>query len=425
MNSLITILSERGLLDAVTHPDLTSVIEKKGIVKVYCGFDPTAKSLHVGNLVALIVLSWFRKLGHDIVVLIGGATGMIGDPSGKSRERLLLDEETLLSNVKNITNQMNAILSRVPGSGSIEIVNNRDWYQGISCIDFLRDIGKEFRLGQMLAKESVKSRLQSEEGMSYTEFSYQVLQGYDFFHLFSKKNTLIQIGGSDQWGNITAGIEHIRKVMGEEAYGITFPLLLKQDGQKFGKSEKGALWLSAELLSEYELYQYFMRLSDDDAVRLLKVLTFIHIGEIEQLKASMKSECYIPNSIQKRLAKAVVAFIHGDDAVCHAEKMTSVLQPGQDIAYTEESIALLSQSLASIRLSHEKSIGMKLIDILADSKVLESKSEARRLIKNQGISINGIKITSQDLQLEESYLIGGIYFVITVGKKQRFLMEMQ
>ncbi|MGR3952425.1 MAG: tyrosine--tRNA ligase [Chlamydia sp.] len=425
MNSLITILSERGLLDAVTHPALTSVIEKKGIVKVYCGFDPTAKSLHVGNLVALIVLSWFRKLGHDIVVLIGGATGMIGDPSGKSRERLLLDEETLLGNIKNITNQINAILSRVPGSGSIEIVNNRDWYQGISCIDFLRDIGKEFRLGQMLAKESVKSRLQSEEGMSYTEFSYQVLQGYDFFHLFSKKNTLIQIGGSDQWGNITAGIEHIRKVMGEEAYGITFPLLLKQDGQKFGKSEKGALWLSAELLSEYELYQYFMRLSDDDAVRLLKVLTFIHVEEIEQLKASMKSECYIPNSIQKRLAKAVVAFVHGDAAVCHAEEMTSVLQPGQDIAYTEESIALLSQSLTSIRLSPEKSIGMKLIDILADSKVIESKSEVRRLIKNQGISINGIKITSQDLQLEESYLIGGIYFVITVGKKQRFLMEMQ
>ncbi len=424
MNNLISFLQNRGFIEATNHPKLDTVIQEKGKVKVYCGFDPTAESLHVGNLVALMGLSWFRKAGHDVIALIGGATGMIGDPSGKSHERQLLDEATLSKNVAKITKQITDILSRVPGNGTIEIVNNRDWYQGMSCIDFLRDIGKQFRVGVMLSKDSVKARLQSEEGMSYTEFSYQLLQGYDFYHLFSQKNTLIQIGGSDQWGNITAGTDYIRKVRAQEAYGVTFSLLVKSDGQKFGKSEKGALWLSSEMLSEYDLYQYLYRVADSDVIRLIKMLTFVDIEEINALEASMALSGYIPNTVQKRLAEEVVRFIHGEDGLTKAIKATLALMPGHNQEYTKETVESMIESLQPILLTKDQVIGHKAVDVVVLSGLIASKSEARRLIKNQGVALNGEKIPSEDFSVQEKDLVDGQYLVVNVGKKQKSILKL-
>lgn len=425
MKSLIQTLTERGFIDAVTHPNLDAIIQELGRVKIYCGFDPSAESLHLGNLIGLMGLGWFRKAGHDIVVLIGGATGMIGDPSGKSQERNLLDENALRHNVTKITNQIETIVSRMEGVGSIETVNNKDWYQGISCIDFLRDIGKQFRVGVMLSRESVKARLNSEDGMSFTEFSYQVLQGYDFYHLHSTKNVRFQMGGSDQWGNIISGTDCIRKLSGLEGYGITFPLLVKADGQKFGKSEKGAIWLSKDHMSEFDFFQSLYRTADADVIRLLKMLTFLDLEKIREIEASMQSASYVPNSAQKILAEEVTRFVHGKEGLEKALQATQSVMPGHQMQYTKEAVQLMAESLEPITLHRNDYINATIIDLALHAKMVSSKSEARRLIQNGGLSINGQKVEKGDEKIEGLELIDGQYLVLSLGKKQRSIIKIE
>lgn len=280
MENIVKQLKSRGFIDAVSAEELLTTDKP---LTVYCGFDPSADTLHVGNLVPIMGLAWFKKAGHKVVALVGGATGMIGDPSGKSQERNLLDEETIQKNLVGISKNLRQILG-----DDVTIVNNYDWFKGISFISFLRDVGKYFRMGPMLSKDSVKGRMNSEDGMSFTEFCYQTLQGYDYLHLYENFKVNVQIGGSDQWGNITAGTDLIRKVKGEEAYGITFPLLLKTDGTKFGKSEKGAIWLNPDRVSPYEFYQYFIRVEDQDVIKLMKMLTFMPLEEIQGYEEKLK-----------------------------------------------------------------------------------------------------------------------------------------
>jgi tyrosyl-tRNA synthetase len=301
MKGLIETLRARGLVEAETSTDIETIVEKP--ISVYCGFDPTADSLHLGNMVAIMGLAWFRRFGHTPVVIVGGATGTIGDPSGKSQERALLSQEETNRNLKAIYSTIDTILGRAGGTKDVLVLNNRDWFQSMRFLDFLRDVGKHFRVGTMISRESVKTRLGSEEGISYTEFSYQLLQAYDFYHLFKEHNVCCQLGGSDQWGNITAGIEFVRKKTGKEVWGLTFPLLVRSDGKKFGKSEKGAVWLSESKLSVYDFYQYLYRVSDADVICLLKALTFVDLEEIEELEKSMSSSSYIPNRAQKLLGK--------------------------------------------------------------------------------------------------------------------------
>lgn len=280
MTNVIDVLKERGFIESMTSEELRDLAQKPLVV--YCGFDPTSDSLHLGNMVAMMGLAWFQRFGHQPITLVGGATGMIGDPSGKTSERQFLDEATLEKNLQGIKKNLENFLDFSNPSTKPLILNNYDWFKNYSFIAFLRDVGKFFRVGTMLAKDSVKARMTSEEGMSFTEFSYQLLQGYDFLYLMDHYNVSLQLGGSDQWGNIIAGTDLIRKTRGKSAHGLTFPLLKRSDGQKFGKSEKGAIWLSPDKLSPYEFYQYLYRMPDDDVIMLMRMLTFMDMEEIKK-----------------------------------------------------------------------------------------------------------------------------------------------
>nr|CAB3499407.1 unnamed protein product [Digitaria exilis] len=362
--SVVDVLRERGLVEATTSEALAAA--RPGELKVYCGFDPTAESLHLGNLLGLVALSWFRRCGHTTVALIGGATGRVGDPSGKSAERPELDVAAVEANSDAIKSLVAQILGRIPepahahdsqpvkndqplvnsGSatmGSFVILDNYDWWKDITLLDFLKEVGRFARVGTMIAKESVKKRLSSEDGMSYTEFTYQLLQGYDFLYMFKNMGVNVQIGGSDQWGNITAGTELIRKILQVEgAHGLTFPLLLKSDGTKFGKTEDGAIWLSSKMLSPYKFYQYFFAVPDVDVIRFMKILTFLSLDEIQELEESMKKPGYVPNTVQKKLAEEVTRFVHGEEGLAEALKATEALRPGAQTqldAQTIEGIA--------------------------------------------------------------------------------------
>src|SRR5579872_3470330 len=278
MDNVIDCLKERGFVDAMTSEELQEITSKP--IKLYVGFDPTADSLHLGNLMGIMALAWFQRFGHTPVAILGGATGRIGDPSGKSIERPFLDNETIVANIASIRKHFEKTLDFASSTNPPMILNNDDWYNSVSLVEFLRDVGKYFRVNVMLSKEMVRARLASEDGISFTEFSYQLLQGYDFYHLYEKFGVILQVGGSDQWGNITAGIELIRKKIGGSAYGLTWPLLTRSDGKKFGKTEEGAIWLSPERCSPYQFYQYLVRLPDPDVIPLMRLLTFMSMEEI-------------------------------------------------------------------------------------------------------------------------------------------------
>ena len=289
-------LKERGLLDACTNEEELRKAADEGSLSVYCGFDPTADSLHLGNLLGIVVLAWFQRCGHAPVALLGGATGRVGDPSGKSAERPVLDEDTINANTAGIQKILEGVLANSAAMAGADVpaarvMNNLDWFGSMGFLEFLREIGKYARVGTMMAKDSVKTRLDSEQGMSFTEFSYQLLQGYDFCHLYKEHDVRVQVGGSDQWGNITAGTDLIRRILARDgAYGCTFPLLLKADGRKFGKSEDGAVWLSADRLSPYKFYQYMLQSTDADVIRFMRMLTFMSIDEIEGFERAMEEE---------------------------------------------------------------------------------------------------------------------------------------
>ncbi|RWW63971.1 hypothetical protein BHE74_00028823 [Ensete ventricosum] len=464
--NVVDILQERGLIESITSENLRSACSTPvaNPLKVYCGFDPTAESLHLGNLLGIIVLSWFQRCGHQAVALIGGATGRVGDPSGKSLERPELDVETLHKNSAGIKDLISKILGRRGGNEigiagsenetildigddnggilqkgalfdsisednrssdeSFMILNNYDWWKDITLLEFLREVGRFARVGTMMAKESVKKRLMSEEGMSYTEFTYQLLQGYDFLYLFKNMGVNVQIGGSDQWGNITAGTELIRKILQVEgAYGLTFPLLLKSDGTKFGKSEGGAIWLSASMLSPYKFYQYFFAVPDVDVIRFLKILTFLSMEEIQVLEEEMKKPGYVPNTVQRRLAEEVTRFVHGEDGLAEALKATEALRPGAVTRLDAETIEGISEDVPSCSLVYDQVLNSSLIDLSVSTGLLSSKSAVRRLMKQGGLYLNNKRVDTEEKRVEQADIIDGKILLLSAGKKNKMVVR--
>lgn len=307
---------------------------------------------------------------------------------------------------------------------SFMILNNYDWWKDITLLEFLREVGRFARVGTMMAKESVKKRLVSEEGMSYTEFTYQLLQGYDFLYLFKNMGVNIQIGGSDQWGNITAGTELIRKILQiEGAFGLTFPLLLKSDGTKFGKSEGGAIWLSASMLSPYKFYQYFFAVPDVDVIRFLKILTFLSMEEIRELEEEMKKHGYVPNTVQRRLAEEVTRFVHGEDGLAEALKATEALRPGAETRLDAETIEGISEDVPSCSLAYDQVLNSSLIDLSVSTGLLSSKSAVRRLMKQGGLYLNNKRVDTEEKRVEEADIIDGKILLLSAGKKNKMVVR--
>lgn len=419
--NVIEVLQERGLIDAMTSEELRK--KAKEPLKVYCGFDPTAESLHLGNMVTIMGLAWFQRFGHTPIAIIGGATGMIGDPSGKRHERKLLDEETIKQNLVGIRKNLEMILNSSDSATKPLFLNNYDWFKHFSFIEFLRDVGKNFRMGPMLAKESVRTRLNSEEGMSFTEFSYQLLQAYDYLFLFDQYGVTVQLGGSDQWGNIVAGTDLIRKLKGVETYGVTFPLLTDSEGQKLGKSEKGAIWLSKEKLSPYEFYQYFFKIRDVDVIKLLKMLTFVNLKEIKEIETAMGMPGYAPNTAQKRLGEEVTRIVHGEEALQQALQVTESAKPGSQAILDAKTLEMIANDMPSYTLQPSQVVNVSLIDVLVETGLQESNSQAKRLIRSGGAYVNNQKITQEDFLITSKDLIEGKMILLGVGKKNKILIR--
>lgn len=421
MRNVIDVLEERGFIEAMTGTNFREITSEP--LKVYCGFDPTAKSLHLGNMVAIMGLAWFQRCGHTPVAIVGGATGMIGDPSGRSSERNLLDDGTIQINLQGIRKNLETILCH-PGS-ELVLLNNFDWFKGFSLIDFLRDVGKYFRVGPMLAKDSVKIRLDSEEGLSFTEFSYQLLQGYDFLHLYDHHGVTMELGGSDQWGNITAGTDLVRKVRGKSVHGLTFPLLTRSDGKKFGKSEQGAIWLSSEMLSPYEFYQYLIRIPDADVIKLMKILTFMEMDEIRAYEAKMQDKDYIPNTAQRKLAEEVTRIVHGEEGLKTALKVTEGAAPGSNTALDAEVLENLVGDMPSYSVKFDHVINRKLIDLVNETTPERSKGDLRKLIRNGGVYVNNLRIEDENYVLTQNALIDGHLMLVAFGKKNKMIFRVQ
>ena len=416
-------LKWRGLLYDMIPGTEQYLLENKA--RGYIGFDPTAPSLGIGNLVQIICLMHFQRAGHTPVAVVGGATGMIGDPSGKSAERKLLDEEQLRFNEARVKEQLARFLDFDAGSNSAILVNNYDWFKDITLLHFLRDIGKHLTVSYMMAKDSVKSRL--EAGLSYTEFSYQLLQAYDFLHLYTEIDCRLQMGGSDQWGNLTSGVELIRRKAGGQAFAVTTPLVTKSDGTKFGKTESGNIYLSPELTSPYKFYQFWLNVSDEDAVKFIRIFTFLSREEIEALSAAHAEEAHL-RILQKRLAEEVTVMVHGREEYEKAVKASQILFGKSS---TEELQALSEKELLEVFEGvprHEVSrseleAGIPILDFLSDKTgILPSKGEARRLVQSGGLQINKVRITDVQHIVNSDSLLNGNYLLVQRGKKNYHLV---
>ncbi|MBM3193761.1 MAG: tyrosine--tRNA ligase [Chlamydiae bacterium] len=410
---------ERGFIEQSTSDDLKTIL--KTPLSFYFGIDPTAESPHLGNWVGILASMKLQKLGHRPIILVGGATGLIGDPSGKDLERPLLSAEVIQKNVDSLTQVLKKFLDFNHPTAAPLIVNNYDWFSKMNMIEFLRDVGKQFRLGTMLAKESVKNRVNSEEGMSFTEFSYQILQGYDFYYLFEKYGVNLQIGGSDQYGNIVAGIDLTRRLSKKTVYGLTFPLLVRSDGKKFGKSEKGAIWLKEELCSPFEMYQYLVRVPDKDVKRMLQMLTLLEMDEINLIVKEIEKT---PNLAQKRLAEEVTLLVHGEKGLKEALGATDALSPGK-MNFCEEGLTAMQENMPNIELSSSDVLSKPYIDVVVRSGLIESKSEVRRLIQNQGAYLNGKKITDPNFVITKDFLLQENLCVVSAGKKKSVLIRLK
>lgn len=422
--SLIEELKWRGMVQDII-PGTEELLEKERVTG-YIGFDPTADSLHIGSLVPILLLVHLQKAGHKPIALIGGATGMIGDPSGKSEERNLLDEATLQKNVEGIKMQLEKFIDfKLDKENSAEMANNYDWFKDFNFIHFLRDIGKHITINYMMAKESVKKRVESDSGISYTEFAYQLMQGYDFLWLFKNKNCKLQMGGSDQWGNITTGSELIRKKTGQDAFAFTCPLIKKSDGSKFGKTEKGNVWLDAEKTSPYQFYQFWFNSTDEDAGKWLRIFTFLtkeEILETEELHRHNPSE----RALQKKLAEEVTRFVHGTDGLLSAIETTKRLfeqveKPAEEMSLEDlqslEGIERINFQLAQFKQ------GLDLISFLSETQIFPSKGEARKMVSGGGVRINRKKVISADMIIEENMLLHEKFLLVQKGKKNHFLVE--
>lgn len=415
-------LKWRGMVHDIM-PGTEEALNKK-VSSGYIGFDPTADSLHVGHLVQIMTLVHFQRAGHKPFALVGGATGMVGDPSGKSKERNLLDAETLNHNVACVKNQLEKFLDFNCGDNSAEMVNNYDWFKDMSFLDFIRDVGKHISVNYMMSKDSVKSRL--ETGMSFTEFSYQLVQGYDFYYLNQHKNCIIQLGGSDQWGNIVTGTELIRRKSGGEAYAVTTPLIKKADGTKFGKTEGGSVWLDPEKTSPYEFYQFWLNSSDADSVNYIRIFTLKSKEDIVELEKQHAEAPHL-RILQKAIAEDITTRVHGEEALKTAIAASNILfgkSTADDLrSLSEKDFLSIFDGVAQAKVSRaDFGDSMSIIDALASKTgFLSSNGEARRELKANAISVNKEKV-GEDFMLTDQNLINGKYVLLGKGKKTNYIL---
>jgi tyrosyl-tRNA synthetase len=399
---------------------------KKEMTNAYIGFDPTADSLHIGSLVPILLLIHLQKAGHKPIALVGGATGMVGDPSGKSEERNLLSEEVLRHNQEGVKKQLMQFLDFDPAKPNCaEMVNNYDWFKDLSFLDFIRDIGKHITVNYMMSKDSVKKRLEGEAGMSFTEFTYQLVQGYDFYWLYHHKNCKLQMGGSDQWGNIVTGTELIRKKGGGEAFAFTCPLITKADGGKFGKTEKGNVWLDANKTTPYQFYQFWLNATDEDAAKWIKIFTFLNQQEVNDILSEQAKD---PGQrlLQKKLAEEVTAFVHGKNELEKAIETTQKLFSNQSATADSLSIEDLEamEGVVKSDFSKEKiAAGVDIVSFLAETGIFPSKGEARKMVQGGGISINRKKEDNVQLAIDKSLLLHNTYILVQKGKKNYYLIK--
>ena len=425
MSDIFSDLAWRGLVHQATDEQHLRQWLQTGSRTLYVGFDPTADTLHVGSLLPLLMLRRFQQAGHRPIVLVGGATGMIGDPSGKSEERNLLSVEALRANIAGLERQMRQFLDFDCGANSAVLVDNFDWMQRFSYLDFLRDVGKNFPVNVMLAKDSVKARLErTDGGISYTEFSYMLLQAYDFAYLSEHYACELQVGGSDQWGNITTGIDLARRMRGVQLYGLTCPLLTKNDGSKMGKTEKGAIWLSAARTSPYLFYQYWFNVADDDAGKCLRFLTELSHEEIAAIDALRQLEPHLRVS-QKRLAEALTRLVHGEQGLATAQRATAVFFGAEIDNLNDTQLVEIFADVPSQQLPRERlgGAGIPLIDALVEARLAASKGEARRAIQGGGAYVNNRRMTELEARLTAADLASETVIVLRSGKKRYALLR--
>ncbi|MCQ2158507.1 MAG: tyrosine--tRNA ligase [Bacteroidales bacterium] len=429
MKNFFEELRWRGMIHDIT-PGAEEEL-KKGPTSAYVGIDPTGDSLHIGHLVSIMILKHFQACGNKPYALVGGATGMIGDPSMKSAERNLLDEKTLEHNVSCIKQQLGRFLDfSSDAANKAELVNNYDWMKDYTFINFTRDIGKLITVNYMMGKDSVKKRLSrdSSEGMSFTEFTYQLLQGYDFLYLYEHKGVTLQLGGADQWGNITTGTELIRRVLGKEAYALTCPLITKSDGGKFGKTEKGTIWLDPERTSPYQFYQFWLNVSDEDAEKYIKIFTMLDRETIEKAIADHKT-CPEMRGLQKLLAKEVTTMVHGEKEYENAVKASAMLfgkATADDLRSLDEKTFLAVFDGVPTFDVPKSGLPVGVLDFLAvQTTVFPSKGEARKMIQGNGFSINKEKVTDINYEVSEKDIIDGKYILVQKGKKDYYIINIK
>lgn len=417
----------RGLLaDCTDEEALSNLLDSKSVT-LYCGFDPTADSLHVGNLVPLLAMRRFQMAGHRPIAVAGGATGMIGDPSGKSAERQLLTREMLQNNIEAVKGQLARLLDFEVEGNTAQLVDNAEWTADMSFLDFLRDIGKLFTVNMMVAKESVRARMNDREvGISYTEFSYMLLQAFDFFKLREERDCELQIGGSDQWGNITAGIDLCRKKLGQTVFGLTLPLITNADGSKFGKSVEGAIWLSPERTSPYKFYQYWINTDDRDAIRYLKYFTFLDQAAIEGLAEQHEAN---PGAREahRALAREMTDMIHGPEATEDAVKASRILFGGDLDGVTEKTFGDVVGEIPTVELERARleGEGMGLLELLATSGLCKSNGEARRDVQGNGISLNNVKTADIERAVTADDLLFDKHLLLRKGKKNYVVVSVK
>ena len=422
---IIEELQWRGMIQDIM-PGTKELLEKE-IVSGYIGFDPTSDSLHIGSLVPILLLVHLQKAGHKPFALVGGATGMVGDPSGKSEERNLLSEETLQFNQEGVRRQLSKFLAFNTGlPNSAELVNNYDWFKDFSFLNFIRDVGKHITVNYMMGKDSVKKRLEGETGMSFTEFTYQLVQGYDFYWLYQNRNCKLQMGGSDQWGNIVTGTELIRRKAGGEAFAFTCPLITKADGGKFGKTEKGNVWLDPKKTSPYQFYQFWLNASDEDAKKWIKIFTLLPKEEIDTLLLKQEAAPH-ERALQKKLAEELTCFVHSRDDFDFAVKASEILFGNATTeilqSLSEEQLLQVMEGVPSIEIEKNTiEAGYEIVSFLADTQIFTSKGEARKMWQAGGLSLNKSKIATDKIQITTSDLLKEKYLLIQKGKKNYYLV---
>ena len=422
MGSVLKNLEARGFIAQTSDEALDDHLAQ-GPATIYVGFDPTASSLHLGHLVPIMALAHMQRAGHKVLVVVGGATGMIGDPSGASAERNLLTAEQIATNVAAVRVQMGSYLD-FDGDNPAVMLDNNEWIGPMSFVDWLRNVGKYFTVNYMIAKESVKGRMEGEQGISFTEFSYMTMQAYDFLHLHDTYGCTVQAGGNDQWGNITAGIDLIRKVRGAKAYGMTFPLLTTSRGEKFGKTAGNAVWLAADRTSPYQLYQYWVRTEDADVERFLKLFTFLELDEIKRITAEHNAEPH-RRVAQKALAEQTTRIVHGADGLAKAIRASEALFGGGLTEFTADELKDIFADVPSSRIDAKRiDEGLTVVELLAEAELVPSKGQARRKIAQGGAYVNNERISDTDAIVTAEQVLGGSIIVLRLGKTQYHLVQL-